>query len=101
MYGHVSVWLHESYEGYGSLEKILHYDQMLRCYGVTGPQRIEQNLYFIIKHPCTVMFRYGYMRVTRVMGLWKNIALCSNVTVLRGNWPSRIEKNLYFIIRTV
>ena len=33
----VSVWLHESYEVYGTLEKKqLLYDQMLRCYGVTG-----------------------------------------------------------------
>ena len=33
MYGHVSVWLHESYDGYGSLEK---YCIMIKCYGVTG-----------------------------------------------------------------
>ena len=46
------------------------------------------------KYPCTVMFRYGYMRVTRVTGLWKNIALLSNVTVLRGNWLQRRENNL-------
>ena len=47
------------------------------------------------------MFRYSYMRVTRVTGLWKNIALLSSVTVLRGNWLQRIENDLYFIIRTV
>ena len=40
------------------------------------------------------------MRVTRVTGLWKNIALWSNVTVLRGNWLQRIENNLYLIIKT-
>ena len=32
-YDHVSVWLHESYKGYGSLEK---YCIMIKFYDVTG-----------------------------------------------------------------
>ena len=54
MYNHVSVWLHESYEGYGSLKKILHYDQMSRCYGVTG-SRGKKTYIYSSKHPCTVI----------------------------------------------
>ena len=56
----------EELQGLRDSGKILHYDRMLRCYAVTGSRGEKITYRLSTKHPSTVMFRYGYMRVTRV-----------------------------------
>ena len=57
MYGHVSVWLHESYEGYRSLEK---YCIMIKCYGVTGKLAPDDRKKLIFNHQTPM---YGHVSV--------------------------------------